>query len=89
MTSHVEDIQKDLQEHIQDADIKINQHSECLARDQEGLKEVRRDIQEIFSVLLKLAHNDKTDEDSYRIRCEIEEHLVHKSLGFDRNKNEY
>lgn len=89
LTSHVEDLKKDLQEHIQDSDSKINQHGECLARDQEGLNEVRRDIQEIFSVLLKLAHNDKTDEDFYRICCEIEEHLVHKSLGYDRKKNEY
>lgn len=85
----MDELKDELETHVRDADKRMEHHDTCLAKDQSKIRETQNDIQFIFSMLLKLVHNDRTDEDSYKIRSEIEDHLVHKSLGYGRNDNEY
>ena len=86
LVSHVKEVENNLENHIEDNDKQNTHYDRCLSEDQKSIREVKNDIQVIFSMILRMAHNSNSEEELYKIRCEIEDHLVHKSLNYhERN----
>lgn len=66
------------------AEQKFQHYDRCLKDDQTNIKELKTDIQVLFSNVLKLAHDSTDSEELYKLRKEIEDHLLSKSLNYDR-----
>lgn len=86
LVSKVNEVKGDLNNHIEDNNKQNGHYDRCLSEDQKSIREVKTDIQILFSMLLRLAHKSNSEDEFYRIRCEIEDHLVHKSLDYNERK---